>query len=398
MKIRLVTVHPFDPWGSKIGGIETLIRSMLRNAPDDFKLELIGVTENPETRPVGRWNHMEFEGRPVSFYPLFPVLQPNERTRIPLFLKFSWKLRRAGFGDINAVFFYHRIEPLAMARIASRQSLLCIHGNPDEMISKQSEVKWKHAPTLYLRAEQKAIAKAHKVWVVSQKGKEVLSGRYPAQADCFSFLPTWYWEDIFHPTPEEIHERARQDLCAECKTSAITRFLLFAGRWEKQKNPLLVLDAFSIIKEKFPNVCLLMVGTGSLKPEVEARVKELKLEGQVLFPGAIEQDLLAHVMKGSDALLLASSFEGLPLIVLEAQASGLPVVATDTGEIKRIIKEGETGRIAEKMEAKWLAKGALDILNHPSRYRREACFATAEPYQSHRVLQTIFQSIRAAVD
>ncbi|MBD3267062.1 glycosyltransferase family 1 protein, partial [bacterium] len=45
MKLRLVTVHPFDPWGTKIGGIENLIRSMIHHAPDDICMEVIGVTE-----------------------------------------------------------------------------------------------------------------------------------------------------------------------------------------------------------------------------------------------------------------------------------------------------------------------------------------------------------------
>jgi hypothetical protein len=53
MTLSLVTIHPFDPWGSKIGGIETAIRTMLQHAPADCVLSLVGVTENPHVRLPG---------------------------------------------------------------------------------------------------------------------------------------------------------------------------------------------------------------------------------------------------------------------------------------------------------------------------------------------------------
>jgi glycosyltransferase involved in cell wall biosynthesis len=397
VKIRVITVHPFDPWGTKVGGIESLIRSICRYAPDDFRLEIIGVSENPRSRPIGQWTHLAYNDRPVSFYPVLAQLHPNQRSLIPLSWRFARKLHKQKQGDNNAIFFYHRIEPLAFASIPSKKNLLCIHGNPDEMTGVGSEGKWRFLPGIYKKYEAAAIEKTHKLWVVSQTGKQILAQRYPHKTQDMDYMPAWYENHIFSLPTEEERTVARQKQIKLFNCGESAKFVLFAGRWEKQKNPTLALEAFAHVAEHDANAHLIMVGTGSLQSDIEKAVNQYNLKDRVHFTGVVGALQLAEIMKACHALILSSGFEGLPVIMLEALASGLPVVSTNTGEVKTILKEGVTGRLIEKPDPKWLADGIFDTLQYPERYNRIACVQSVQPYQSPNVLKPLFETIRTLV-
>ena len=394
MKYRLVTVHPFDPWGTKIGGIESFISTMLKHAPEDFELQLIGVTEDLIQRPIGRWQNLNFENKQLSFYPVSADLHPNRRSIIPLFLRFPLKLRHSGLSDPDALFLYHRIEPLALSSLLSRKNLLCIHGNPDEITGKTSEVKWRYIPWLYRFAEKRAIEKSQQTWVISQLGKSVLEGRYPAQKGNLSFLPTWYRDDIFACVPPDEKKVHRQNLSEKLHLPPSSRFILFAGRWEQQKNPLLAIESFSLMATKQPDVYLIMVGAGSLRTLMQEKINELNLQNRIIMMGMQPPLEVSVIMQGCEMFLLSSHFEGLPIVMLEALASGLPVVSTDTGEVKSVICRGQTGIAVSRMEAQPLAQALQDVLTHPDQFNSNECAKAAEAYRPKSILPGFFDEIR----
>lgn len=43
MSYRLSVLHSFDPLGAKVGGLETFVRDILGNLPDDFTFLMVGV-------------------------------------------------------------------------------------------------------------------------------------------------------------------------------------------------------------------------------------------------------------------------------------------------------------------------------------------------------------------
>ena len=77
-----------------------------------------------------------------------------------------------------------------------------------------------------------------------------------------------------------------------------------------------------------PEMRLLLVGDGQLRPQIEAKTRQLGLAEKVVFAGWRSDvvDLLGGVM---DAFVFPSLREGLPLSCIEAQAAGLPVFISD---------------------------------------------------------------------
>ncbi|MBN2330096.1 MAG: glycosyltransferase family 4 protein [Candidatus Omnitrophica bacterium] len=397
MSTPLVTIHPFDPWGSKIGGIETVVRSMLQHAPDDFDLSLVGVTENPAARPPGQWQLLDFRGRPLHFYPLFAVEQPNRRTWIPLFLRFPLRLRLKRFRFDQAAVVYHRIEPPAFTNIPSKINALCVHGDPREMTGPRSEVRWRCAPRLYRRMESRAVRKSHRLFVVSREGVSYFQEHYPSKAHAVSFLPTYYRDDVFTLSDPSQTDPLRRRFIDRFQLAGDARFVLFAGRWEEQKNPLLALRTFAALSARHPGVHLLLAGGGSLQPQMEAMIQSLQISGRVHFLGPLPPHDLADAMRASDAFLMSSRFEGMPIAALEALACGLPTASTDAGEIRPILQEGINGRIASAPDPESLAQALSDVIASPHRYRREACARSVEAYRPASILPAFFDALRKTI-
>ena len=99
------------------------------------------------------------------------------------------------------------------------------------------------------------------------------------------------------------------------------------GRFDTQKNHRFLVEVFEALAGRLPDACLILVGDGPLRPEIEELVASKGLQDRVSFLG-IRADV-PEIMGCLDALLFPSLWEGVPLTLLEAQASGLPCVISD---------------------------------------------------------------------
>lgn len=94
-----------------------------------------------------------------------------------------------------------------------------------------------------------------------------------------------------------------------------------AGRLERQKNNLFLLDIFSEYHKLDDRVRLVMIGDGTERSKLETRIDKLGLNGYASLMGA--QDCVDVLMQGLDILVMPSLYEGLPSVAVEAQAEGL---------------------------------------------------------------------------
>ena len=91
-----------------------------------------------------------------------------------------------------------------------------------------------------------------------------------------------------------------------------------------------------------------------MRPRIESKIKELRLEETVRMTGAITH--IPSALKWIDIAVLPSvANEGFPNAVMEAMASGLPVVATDTGGTRELIIDEYTGFLATPGDPRALA-------------------------------------------
>lgn len=100
------------------------------------------------------------------------------------------------------------------------------------------------------------------------------------------------------------------------------RIVLFVGRLDPVKQPVLMVEAFALLVPS--HRCLLrFAGDGILRDAVAARARELGIEDRVGFLGYRTD--VAELLAGADAVANTSSTEAMPLSIVEALCAGVPV-------------------------------------------------------------------------
>lgn len=89
----------------------------------------------------------------------------------------------------------------------------------------------------------------------------------------------------------------------------------------------------------------------------------LKLAEYVSFLGFVADPV--HLYADADAFVLTSSSEGFSLVLVEAMLAELAIVATACGGPQNIIRDGNTGLLAEVGNEGDIARKVLQIANSP---------------------------------
>lgn len=122
---------------------------------------------------------------------------------------------------------------------------------------------------------------------------------------------------------EEVRKKVREQLAIDESTFVLGHI----GRFTQQKNHLYLLDLYKKVHETIPQSILVLVGDGTLRPQIEAKITELQLSTNVILLG-IRPDT-NRILQAFDVFVFPSLHEGLPVTLLEAQATGLPCVISD---------------------------------------------------------------------
>ncbi len=135
--------------------------------------------------------------------------------------------------------------------------------------------------------------------------------------------------------------------------------LVTAGRLVKKNG---VKDIVSSLQYLSPACKFLSIGDGEDLAALQEQVKELKLDGRVVFNGFIAHSELPDYLKASDIFVRPSLSEGLGNSFLEAMAAGIPVIATPVGGIPDFLVDGETGLLCEVGNPKSIAQKAEKLI------------------------------------
>lgn len=392
MNVPLVIFHPMDPRGAKVGGAETFVRGMIRHAPPDFDVELVGVSS---TGPVRGVVETEEGGREYRFRPLIRVADENRRGRVPLSLRYTLALWPMRHQFRNKILFFNRIEPLLAFRRIPGPKLVAIHNDTLRQIAGgPGEVIWSRFPRLYFAMEARCLPAADRVWSESRATVEECRRRYPEIRDRIEWLPTWFDSDLFFPSKDRAEEKRRLTR-QHPALRAEDEWILFTGRYQPQKAPLRLIETFDLVRRRRPEARLLLSGEGDLKERMVRAVAERGLQSSVVFLDSLRRPDLGAFYRAADAFLLASDYEGMPISVLEALACGLPVASTPVGEVPALLTSGSTGEIAADCSAQALALALEQLLARRVNDEGGACVAAVQAHMPRAVLQPLYDHIRA---
>ena len=124
------------------------------------------------------------------------------------------------------------------------------------------------------------------------------------------------------------------------------------GAFRKQKNHSFLIDIYEQYYKVNPKSCLILVGDGELKLEIEEKVRNLPIKNNVKFVG-LRKDV-DKLYCGFDIFLFPSLYEGLSVALIEAQASGVTIVASDSIDKKTDITKNIKFVSLDSTKEQWL--------------------------------------------
>jgi phosphatidyl-myo-inositol dimannoside synthase len=124
-----------------------------------------------------------------------------------------------------------------------------------------------------------------------------------------------------------------------------------------------VIEALPKLTCKIPNLCYLVVGDGTDRERLKQKVKQLDLEGCVIFAGHIPEMEKPDHYRLADAFVMPGWGEGFGIVYLEAMACGVPVVASTLDASQEAVMGGRIGTLVNPRVPGEVVDGILAALN-----------------------------------
>jgi len=133
------------------------------------------------------------------------------------------------------------------------------------------------------------------------------------------------------------------------------------GPFKPQKNTVDFIDMAAQVSGKFPDVKFLVIGDGSLRPQIESKIAAFNLQNKVMLLGW--RNDIPELLSITDIFILTSLWEGLPRAIVESMVSGKPVIAYAVDGSKEIVKDNVTGFLIPPKNMEVLCEKTMLLLS-----------------------------------
>ncbi|BAU14184.1 hypothetical protein LEP3755_47290 [Leptolyngbya sp. NIES-3755] len=385
----LTIFYQFNPWRSSIGGIQTIIRSFVKYAPDEFEIRFVGTGADASEKPL-QWQEREYAGKMIQFMPLFTLQGDNHRKRVPISVGYTAALFRTCLE--SDFMHFHRIEPTLATRSWRGEKTLFVHNDIRQQTTKTDKRAslWRSFPAIYSMLERSLVTQFDQILSCHTGSLELYRERYPELSDRISYIHNSFDDEVFQPLSERMIQRR---LFAQARgLSEDTQFILFAGRLQPQKDPVLLIQAIAALTH--PNAHLLIAGDGELASEIEAEATRFNIRDRITLLGAQTQSEMANLYQIANVFVLSSRFEGLPVSVLEALGSGTPIVTTDCGDTPRLLSP-QSGIVCADRTSTTIANALDRVLFNPGEFPSEACVRVVQPHAARVIISQVYREMMA---
>lgn len=198
------------------------------------------------------------------------------------------------------------------------------------------------------------IRESRKIIAVSQSTKNDLISILRVPEEKIVVIPEGV-ESRYEPQPLEIVELAKKHY----KTGDDYIFAL--STIEPRKNHAALIKAFSLVRQKYPDLKLLI--GGRFRQDSNASPTE-----GVIMPGYIPDADLPSLYSGCLAFVMPSLYEGFGLPPLQAMACGAAVAVSDISSLPEVV--GEAGVLFDPGSIEAIAAGIIEAIENRSKLRR----------------------------
>jgi glycosyltransferase involved in cell wall biosynthesis len=335
----LCLIHPIDPRGSKIGGIETHIRLLLQHAPDDWRVLVVGADGYGDCE-LGEVSNVDMNGRRIEFFPVihYPdaaIHEAAKRLHQSITVQFAvgllkslTRIRRA-LGTSPASVELERFEFAMIPYLLGVPALQVIHGEGSRNDKMDSLIKkyW----LAHRTAEEVAIRMASSIVCVNPSIEARIRHKLGNRSKPIEFMPVPVDTALFKT-------------CAFDHRDGIFR-VVFAGRLDEFKDPPTMFRTLSAVHDKLGGKFEFhYIGTSDPHRYAEFAL----VEGFTTLHGFRTPAAVAAIVAHCHAGILTSFFEGMPCYLLELLSVGRPVVAIRLPQYELVVEEGISGSLVDR--------------------------------------------------
>ncbi len=338
---RILLMHPMDPRGGKLGGIETHVRLILSRHPSDFSILFVGVDEFGDCRP-GEIRQIEVDGRRIDFFPTVHIdtarinLASHKLTGSTTFrfaagaLRYLPKLRALTRGaSISADL--QRFEFGLLPKLLGLKTIQMVHGEGSKEQKMDSLIKklW----FIHRANETLSLTLADKVFCVNPNIVTRLEKILPRAARKAEVMTVSVDTQRFSAKPFDTSD-------------GIFR-VVFAGRLDEFKDPPLMFRTLAGLRGRL-NGKLEFHYVGVSDP---ARYPEFSLIADCTVQHGLQSaDGVSRIVASCHAGVLTSFFEGMPCYLLETLSTGRPFCAVRLPQYDPLVMPGVSGELVERTD------------------------------------------------
>lgn len=223
-----------------------------------------------------------------------------------------------------------------------------------------------------IRQEREMYRRAHKVLATTPVQTDLLRTGYDLDHDRLALVPPGYDDNRYFPVGEASRQAIRRRLGFKGLV------VMAIGRLARNKGYDLLIDAFRLVADRFPEAQLRLAVGGenlgeaekTLLLELTQRVGNLQLSDRVVFTGFVPEEEMADHYRAADLFVLSSRYEPFGMTAIEAMACGTPTVVTTHGGLFRVLTYGRHALFADPFDREDLGITMAKVLRHKLLYRR----------------------------
>ncbi|WP_277182544.1 glycosyltransferase family 4 protein [Caballeronia sp. BR00000012568055] len=206
--------------------------------------------------------------------------------------------------------------------------------------------------------ERRVYARSTRLIVLSEAFGKILNSRYGVPEERICVVPGCVDTSQFELSMTRSDARRRLQLPAGRPTVLAVRRLVKRMGLES------LVDAMTRVKQKVPDVLLLIAGKGRLLEELQARVDAAGLQDNVRLLGFVPDEQLAMLYRAADLSIVPTvALEGFGLITVESLAAGTPVLVTPVGGLPEAVRGLSASLVLESASADAIADGLISAFD-----------------------------------
>ena len=175
-------------------------------------------------------------------------------------------------------------------------------------------------------------------------------------------------ELVYNPIDLEAIRKKAENIDKKYENYLKQDYFLQVSRLTEQKQPEHLVDIYYKLKQRGIKEKLYFIGNGEKVELIKQKIKEYKLEDDIILLGQIENPY--PFFKNAKLFVHTGKYEGLPTVLLESLAFGIPVVAYDcpTGPKDILGKNSEYGELIPLNDKDTFVEKVYELMNKNEKY------------------------------